>query len=476
MIGSRVQLAFAATFFVTAAAFGVTFRENGPFTVDYGRQVEIPADFGKGEFTLELRMRLDESFPVGPVSPQDSAAQRKNWFDGDPAPYSRDDWWFLGNFLIDGHNNEDFRSGTFSIQFYGGGRVRWLFGDGAFAGSGSHWAVQAYPAETTPSLLDGRWHVIALVRRWAEGVAGSDLELWIDGKPIAKQRSGVRTDMRKYWDGWPGFREKERGWVWGAEKQSIDGPLDQYEDFKGEISEVRFWSIARAPEDLARFEESPSRDAAGRVGIYRFPENFSGAVCNELTGGECFELKVADRAWHLVNPRRTVAEWAVAIACLCASIAGVRALRLRVKRPGLRAWIGMSAGMSGLGAFTWFDLPLLIGQFFKVTARSLGVYEVRTAAQWVALASITLSALLLAWLVRRSAQRLDPATVGAIYAAIVLAGIAVVRVASLHATDVLLDFGAPMFPLGRAAEFAGACAVAICALRVPSVSASDRLK
>lgn len=474
MIWLRVVLAFAATFFVTGAGFAVTFRENGPFTVDYGRQLEIPAGFGAGEFTLELRVHLDESFPVGPVSPQDSVAQRKNWFDGDPAPYSRDDWWFLGNFLIDGHNNADFQSGTFSVQFYGGGRVRWLFGDGTFAGPGKQWVVQAHSAKTAPSLLDGRWHVIGLVRRWTAGPEGAELELWIDGRKIASQRIGVRTDMRKYWDAWAGFREQERGWFWGAEKQSVEGPLDQYEDFKGKVSEARFWSVPRAPEELARFEEGVGRDSVGLVGVYRFPETFGGVVCNELSGGECIELLVADRAWHLMNPRRTGAEWAVAIACLwAAAMGGLGASRLKGGKPGFRVWIGISAMMLGLAAFTWLDLPLLMNQFFKVSARSLGWYETRTAAQWVALAAIVLSGLVLGRGIARRATRLDRATARALYAAIILAAIAIVRAASLHFTDMLLEFGPAELPLGHAADFVGACAVAICAYRVPSDSASN---
>lgn len=71
-----------------------------------------------------------------------------------------------GNFLLDGHNNGDFSAGTFSLQHYGGGRIRWALGDGANPGPGGIWAVQAFPANETPSLLDGQAHLVAAVRRF----------------------------------------------------------------------------------------------------------------------------------------------------------------------------------------------------------------------------------------------------------------------------------------------------------------------
>ena len=91
---------------------------------DYGEQTTLPEGFGDGEFTLELWIRPNDSFPVGTTLPQGSAAQRTNWSDTDNMPLSSSSWWFEGNFLLDGHNNSNFTAGTFSLQFYGGGRLR----------------------------------------------------------------------------------------------------------------------------------------------------------------------------------------------------------------------------------------------------------------------------------------------------------------------------------------------------------------
>jgi hypothetical protein len=124
-----IGLALAVTIFVARDGNAVSFRANETRESDYGLQTSLPKSFGAGEFTLDVRVRLDESYPVGRTGPQDSPGQLRNWSSADPAPYSRDDWWFEGNFLLDGHNNSAFWEGTFSIQFCGGGRVRWLFGD-----------------------------------------------------------------------------------------------------------------------------------------------------------------------------------------------------------------------------------------------------------------------------------------------------------------------------------------------------------
>lgn len=170
-----------------------------------------------------------------------------------PAPYSSGSWWFDGNFLLDGHNNNaccGFSDGTFSLQFYGGGRVRWLFGDGMSAGPGGVWSIGAFPATNTPTLLDGEWHQLTLVRRWS-GTSDADLELWIDGALVDSETSTVRTDMTFWWDTWPGFGA-QAGWFWGTEKQAAIGVLSQYEDYKGLVDEVRFWSRAKSAAEIAQ--------------------------------------------------------------------------------------------------------------------------------------------------------------------------------------------------------------------------------
>ncbi len=131
--------------------------------------------------------------------------QLANWSDADPKPYSDSGWWLTGNFLLDGHTRPQgflggaTREGTFSLQFHGGGRLRWMFADGDLDVPGKVWAVQAWPASATPSLLDGRWHHVAAVRRW-RAPEGATLELWIDGAKIARTDIPGRVDMRRWWD------------------------------------------------------------------------------------------------------------------------------------------------------------------------------------------------------------------------------------------------------------------------------------
>jgi hypothetical protein len=274
---------------VPAAAQSVGFTINDPFDSDYGRQTVLPPGFGTGEFTLELWIRPDASFPVGPTS-VGGVAQRTNWTAADAAPYSAGDWWYEGNFLLDGHNNASFGAGTFSLQFYGGGRVRWLFGDGDDPGPGGHWSVGAYPAATLPSLLDGNWHQLTLVRRFS-GASDARLEMWIDGVLVDTETSTVRTNMRQWWDAWNGFPAGQEGWFWGAEKQAAIGVLSQYEDYKGLLDELRFWSRAKTASEIAAGYAQPVTGAeAGLVGAYSFAEGAGTSVCDRLLASRCITL------------------------------------------------------------------------------------------------------------------------------------------------------------------------------------------
>jgi hypothetical protein len=266
----------------------VRFFENDPDDSDYGRQLVLPAAFGAGEFTLELWIKPDRSYPVGPVG--GGLDQRRNWAAADVQPYSRSDWWYVGNFLLDGHNNASFGDGTFSLQFYGGGRVRWLFGDGGSPGPGGIWSVGAYPASLTPSLLDGLWHQLTLVRRFTGG-AGSALELWIDGRLVDTETTPLRTNMRTWWDSWPGFPGGQEGWFWGAEKQAAIGVLSQYEDYKGWLDEMRLWSRARAAVEIAAGWHDPvTGTEPGLVGWYRVDEGAGTSTCDALAPAVCMVL------------------------------------------------------------------------------------------------------------------------------------------------------------------------------------------
>jgi len=465
MTRCTVAVALCATFFVTHAAFAVTFRENGPFDVEFGKQTAIPAGFGPGEFTLELRIKLDESFPVGPVGPQDSPRQRVNWSEADPAPYSSGDWWYTGNFLLDGHNNNDFKTGTFSIQFCGGGRVRWLFGDGVEAGPGGHWAVQAHPSASTPSLLDGAWHRVALVRRWGTDPAGADLELWIDGELIATEQTSARTDMRPIFEAWPGFVPGEEGWFWGAEKQWANGTLDQYEDFKGELSELRFWSIARAKEALESPDAEVARDASGLVGLYEFDETFGAPVCNAIGGDECIALYEVDRGWHPLRADHAGVDWAAIVMFVWAAImSGFGIVRQRGAAPGVGVWWGILAAMLLLAAYAWLDIDLLSEQVSKQLAREQGWYSTRRILQGAVLIAMAAGAFVAGRAIARRILQLHFTAQIAVAVAILLVMVAGLRTVSLHFTDTLLNFGPAEMPLGRALEMAGACTISVCTL------------
>lgn len=270
---------------VMPPARSLAFFENLPADYDYGLQLELPPSFGAAEFTLELWIRPDESFPVGPTT-DGSAGQLTNWTADDEEPYSGCCWWYAGNFLLDGHNNADFNSGTFSLQFYGGGRLRWLFGDGFSPEMGGVWSVGAYPATTTPSLLDGQWHRVNLVRRWS-GVTDADLELWIDGVLIATETSSARPDLRFWWDAWANFPSGQEGWFWGVEKQAAIGVLSQYEDYKGILDAIRFFDRALTPAELAA---GGCQLTDGLVGDFSIEEGAGTSTCDAVAAGRCITL------------------------------------------------------------------------------------------------------------------------------------------------------------------------------------------
>lgn len=266
-----------------AHAGSLAFRVNEPARFDYALQSKIPEGFGKGEFTLEFSVKPDNKLPVG--STKDGAGQLTNWSDGDASPYGDEYWWFVGNFLLDGHNNAAFGEGTFSVQFHGGGRIRWLLGDGtAVDRPGKLWAVQATPASSTPSLLDGQWHRVALVRR-----AGSppQLELWIDGKRIAVTRIERMVNMRAWWNTWSGYPDKQGGWFWGTEKQAAIGGLAQWEDYKGGLDDVRFWTRALAQAELSSGKATSREALAAEI---NFNDAGADRSCDVLHASDCWTL------------------------------------------------------------------------------------------------------------------------------------------------------------------------------------------
>lgn len=288
-------LAFASNSAPAIEVGSLNFTKNATGQHEYTAMDKLPPSFGKGEFTFEMWIKPDNSFPVGktpwpqdpyPMKPEDinrwavNEDQLTNWSDSDEKPESWMGWWWHGNWLLDGFSrNYGDRDGTFALQFYGGGRLRWLFDDGTgpSVDKGYLYSVGVYPATETPSLLDGKWHNVQCVRRWT-GDSEAILELWIDGKLIDKQTLATRVDMQeKFWADWgvgnpPGLK----GWFMGGEEQasagvSVDYNWHQFEDYKGLVDEMRFWDRAKPKAELqASWKSAVDAKSKGLVGYYDF--------------------------------------------------------------------------------------------------------------------------------------------------------------------------------------------------------------
>lgn len=284
-----------------ALAGSLAFVANGPQQFDFVDVPRLPDGFGTGEFTLSLWIRPDAGYPVGPTY-RASKMQLTHWSDADPEPYSSDGWWLPGNFLLDGHTRPAgflagaTREGTFSLQFYGGGRLRWMFADGDLDVPGKVWAVQAWPASSTSSLLDGQWHHVATVRRWREP-QGATLELWIDGLRVAQTEIPDRVDMRRWWDALahPDDPPELGGWAIGAEVMTAwDYVFNQYEDYKGLVDDLALWNRALTPEELA----ARPRSDDGLVAHFGFDEGQGTRVADRLDPGYTLHIhRGTPRTW-----------------------------------------------------------------------------------------------------------------------------------------------------------------------------------
>ncbi len=279
----------------TGSSLSFTVNEANPtpsdIRYDFGRQLVIPAGFGDGEFTFELWIKADNSFPFGPTQ-NGGDLQLTNWSDipANPQPSDGSGWWYAGNFLLDGHANAGNGRGTFSLQIYGGGRVRWHFYDSA-----AEWGIQGADVNVAPNVVDGNWHQITLVRRWVE-VTDAALELWIDGVLIAESTTSVRDNMRTYWDGWPDFRPDNEGWFWGTEKLTAIGYFDRYEDYKGLIDELRLWNRAKTASEIQNNYAAPvTGTEPALVGLFQFSDGSGNQTCNSINSnavseGDCINL------------------------------------------------------------------------------------------------------------------------------------------------------------------------------------------
>ncbi len=217
---------------------GVQFVENATQDYDHGLISTIPNLFGDGEFTFKIVVTCYQVTTIGDTS--GGAGQRENWSDANGQPGSAG-WWNRGNFLIDGHNNDSTETGTFSLQVYNSGVVRWTFGDGSGSmPTGGVWGIQN--SSGTNILVAGARHVIHCTREWSGG-SDAILRLYVNGNLEDSVTSDVRTNMAtSYWDSWTGYPTNEDNWTFAAEKQVVTGDLNDYEDFKGIIHEVAFYN------------------------------------------------------------------------------------------------------------------------------------------------------------------------------------------------------------------------------------------
>jgi hypothetical protein len=144
-------------------------------------------------------------------------------------------------------------------------------------------AVQVWPAKNTPSLLDGRWHHVAAVRRWRQP-QGATLELWVDGSMIATTDIPKRTNMRVFWDrpAHPDDPKELGGWALGAEVMTAwNYAFTQFEDYKGLVDELRLWDRALTQDEVRDAAAGRSRGAnKGLLAHFPFDEG-AGAVARD---------------------------------------------------------------------------------------------------------------------------------------------------------------------------------------------------
>jgi len=257
-------------------------------------------------------VKPDNRFAVGPVR-RSTIDQLTNWSEEDAEPYSNGGWWWAGNWLLDGFTRphgittQDTREGSFGLQFYGGGRVRWTFADGNLqAPLGKVWAVERWPAKETPSLLDGKWHRIACVRRWRDP-DGATLELWVDGQIVASTAIPTRVDMRKYWDKLPHPENPKAvgGWSIGSEVMTAwNYYFTQYEDYKGLVDEMEFWDRARSDEELSDWCRLTAERPAGLLAHFTFDEAAGEIIRDRIEPSYILQFhRLQDGSWSNEDAR-----------------------------------------------------------------------------------------------------------------------------------------------------------------------------
>lgn len=268
------------------------FIPNISGSYDYATLSTIPDGFGDGEFCLELDVTPTASgvTVAGTTIATGSTASTKTgrWSSDNAAIYSASDWWFLGNFLLDGHNNTSASAGTCSVQLTNSGLVQWTFGDGAAAAART--GLLHGMRGTTD--IRGTRTKIYLVRRW-DGGTGSILELWVNGSMEDSETSTARTNMATtYWDsGFPGFTVNQRFWMFGSEKQAAIGDISEWEDYFGLIHAVKFYNSAPTSGNLSAMTPGTPDE------VYDFSEGRGSSVAANNGGASMTVVSPASTFW-----------------------------------------------------------------------------------------------------------------------------------------------------------------------------------
>jgi hypothetical protein len=121
------------------------------------------------------------------------------------------------------------------------------------------------------------------------------LELWIDGALVGKTDIPHRVNMRQFWDKLPHPEDPPEvgGWAFGAEVMTAwDWVFTQYEDYKGWMDEMRLWSRALAPAEIADAAKGigPKAGAKGLLSRFMFEEGKGAATCDSINPWLCMTL------------------------------------------------------------------------------------------------------------------------------------------------------------------------------------------
>ena len=220
-----------------------------------GPDASTPCDVGAGDFTIEFWIRGN----AGDNSSANSGAAGEYF----------DNRWISGNIVVDrdiwGASNRDW---GVSIA---GGRVR--FGTGRADSApldGEH------TLEGGVAVLDGRWRHIACVREAATGVK----RIYVDGAPDTASAANRSRDDISY----PNAGDSSPQTPWGpylvlaAEKHDAGAA---YPSFNGFFDELRVWSVARTPAEIAAtYNRVIAANTPGLAGYYRFEEGAGTALAD----------------------------------------------------------------------------------------------------------------------------------------------------------------------------------------------------